>query len=211
MKKLFFILTLALVSFGLSAQDGLKGTWFAGGQLSFGTTKDKNTDAKTTETMVLPIFGTFVSPSVAVGAGIGYIGSDAKQTIINDMEYDKAKTNMFVFKPLVRKYWDITGGLYFFGQAALPMQFGNTKLTAENATGKANVTDIAFELSPGFDYVVNSWLTIETSFTIFNMGYNNTKPKGGKAITSFEVNANPFNSIGDRTVGQLQVGVKFLF
>lgn len=210
MKKLLFTLTLALLCVGLSAQDGLKGVWFGGGQVAFNSSKDKDTDLKTNSTTVLPIFGTFVSPSVAVGAGIGYIGSTA-ETYRGESIKAEAKSNIFVFKPLVRKYWNITGGLYFFGQAALPLQFGNQKTTIESTEGKANITDIALELSPGFDYVVNSWLTIETSFTILNMGYNQTKPKGGKGTTSFGFNANPFNSIGDRTVGELQVGVKFLF
>lgn len=211
MKKLFFTLTLALLCVGISAQDGLKGVWFGGGQIAFSSKKDKDTDAKTTSTTVLPIFGTFVSPSVAVGAGIGYIGSTGEAFNNQDIKVE-SKGNTFVFKPLVRKYWNITGGLYFFGQAAMPLQFGNTKTTIDNlGEAKSKTTDIALELSPGFDYVVNSWLTIETSFTILNMGYNKTKPNGAKGSSSFGFNANPFNSIGDRTVGELQVGVKFLF
>lgn len=199
MKKLFLIATLALLSVGMSAQ-GLKGTWFAGGQLSYGQVKSG--DVKLDQTMVLPILGQFVSPDVAVGVGLGYMGGKA----YNDDD-QLVKSNTFVFKPLVRKYWNITGGLYFYGQAALPVMIGNTKVEGY----KTNTTDIALELSPGFDYVVNSWLTIETSFTIFNMGYSRAKPKDGEATTGFSIAANPFNSVGDRTVGDLQVGVKFLF
>ncbi|MFV0331568.1 MAG: hypothetical protein ACK5KL_17400 [Dysgonomonas sp.] len=210
MKKLFLVAVLAVISMCVSAQ-GLKGTWFAGGQLSFGSAKNKGIkvgdvtgEQKITNTTVLPIIGTFVSPDVALGIGLGYMGGNSK---IEGEQY--LKTNNFVVKPLVRKYWNISGGLFFFGQAALPVIIGNSEGAKDS--GKTNTTNIGLELSPGFDYVINSWLTIETSFTILNTGYSRSKPKGGDASTSFEFNANPFKSIGDRTVGELQVGVKFLF
>lgn len=213
MRKLFLIVTAALLSLGVSAQDGLKGVWFAGGQLAFGSTKQHNPtigevtldgELKTTNTTVLPIVGTFVAPSVALGVGVGYMGGQEK------LKGEQiSKSNAFVFKPLVRKYWNISGGLYFFGQAALPMIFGNAEGAKDS--GKVNTTDIGLELAPGFDYVINSWITLETSFTILNTGFSRSKPKGGDADSSFSFNANPFNSIGDRTVGELQVGVKFLF
>jgi len=209
MKKLLLVAVLAVFSVCVSAQ-GLKGTWFAGGQLSFGSKKDNiaategSFERKSTDFTVLPILGTFVSPDVAIGAGLGYISSKTK-----DGGEQTEKSNTFVIKPLVRKYWNISGGLFFFGQASLPVKFGSGE-TAKGE-GKFNTTDIGLELAPGFDYVINSWMTIETSFTIFNGGYSSRKPKGGDTDSSFGLNFNPFNSIGDRTVGELQVGVKFLF
>lgn len=186
MKKLFFILTLALVSFGLSAQDGLKGTWFVGGELSYKKTGDLK------DMMLLPIAGTFITPDVAIGAGIGYLSSESM--VGNGSELAKVKTDAFVFKPLARKYWNITGPVYLFGQVAAPMIFGDD-------------TIIGLELSPGIDFVVTSWMTIETSFSIF--AFNYTKLDAGGS--NWNIGANPFNSIGDREVGKLQVGVKFLF
>ncbi len=206
MRKTLLILTMALISVSLSAQEGLKGIWFAGGQLEFSSSKDKSTgkELKTNNTTVLPIIGGFISPSVAIGTGIGYMGGKTKADGLQT-----AKSNSFVLKPLVRKYWNITGGLYFFGQISLPMIFG--KIEGEDSDPETTTTNIGLEIAPGFDYVVNSWLTIETSFTILNTGYVRSKPKGGEASSSFGFNANPFNSIDDRTVGNLQVGVKFLF
>jgi hypothetical protein len=210
MKKVLLVAVLAVFSVCVNAQ-GLKGTWFAGGQLSFGSTKDKGVtiggvagEQKITNTTVLPIIGSFVSPDVAIGVGLGYMGGNAK------FEGEQfSKTSNFVVKPLVRKYWNISGGLFFFGQAALPVIVGSAEGTKDS--GKTNNLNVGLELAPGFDYVINSWVTIETSFTILNTGFARSKPKGGDASTSFEFNANPFNSIGDRTVGELQVGVKFLF
>lgn len=190
MKKLFIILTLALVSFGLSAQEGLKGTWFVGGQLSYGKTDEEvkigdlvgKQDVKSL--MLLPVVGTFVTPDIAVGAGIGYMST----------ERGDFKDDYFVFKPLVRKYWNITGPIYLFGQVAAPMLFGDSK-------------SFALEMSPGIDFVVTKWMTIETSFSIFAFSY--TKPDGGDS--SWGVGMNPMNTLTDRKVGDLQVGVKFLF
>lgn len=180
MKRILIVITLALVSLGISAQEGLKGTWFAGGEFSYA-----DHGSKSSSTTILPIAGTFVSPSVAVGAGIGYMGN----------KVDGVNTDLFVFKPLVRKYWNITGPVYLFGQAAAPMIFGD------------GVTNLALEVSPGIDLVVTSWMTIETSFSIFAFSYADVDG----ADTKWSIGMNPYNSISDRTVGELRVGVKFLF
>ena len=116
-----------------------------------------------------------------------------------------AETSAIVFKPLVRKYWNVAGNLYFYGQAALPVIIGDDK------QNDVKSSSVSLELAPGFDYIVNKWLTIETSFTIFNTGFSSSKPDGGDKTSSFNFNANPMNSVSDRQVGNLQVGVKFLF
>lgn len=208
MKKLFLLGVLSLSTLFVNAQDGLKGTWFAGGQLAFGSDKNhlEGIETKVTSTTVLPILGRFITPSVAVGGGLGYMGG---KTEMNGS--DLSKTNSFVIKPLVRKYWNISGGLFFFGQAAVPVIFGNKKTYVEGPEVKSNTSSAYLELSPGFDYVVKSWLTIETSFTVLRTGYSRVKPKNGDADTSFSFNANPFSSVDDRKIGELQVGVKFLF
>lgn len=177
MRKLLLFVVLALLSVSVNAQ-GLKGTWFVGGEVSYSDVKDVKS------TMILPIAGTFVSPSVAVGAGLGYMST----------KVDGVTNDSFVLKPLVRKYWNITGPVYLFGQAAVPMIFGDDTL-------------VGLELSPGIDIVVTSWMTIETSFTIFGFSYLD-KDAGG---SDWSIGMNPFNSINDRTVGELAVGVKFLF
>ncbi len=213
MKKLFLVGALALTGLFATAQEGLKGTWFVGGQVAFGNDKTTTPGTEVKTTTILPIAGTFISPSVAVGAGVGYMGGTTETDV------KKVESNNFVIKPLVRKYWNISGGLFFFGQAALPMIFGNTEttyydpITGAKLSGKdkLDATDIALELSPGFDYVVNKWMTIETSFTILSVGYSSRKPDGGKTSDSFDFNANPFNSVNDREWGNLQLGVKFLF
>ena len=82
--------------------------------------------------------------------------------------------------------------------------------------GKDKISDsksssVALEIAPGFDYVINKWMSVETSFTIFNVGSTTITPDTGDKTSKFGFNANPMNSVGDRSLGSLQVGVKFLF
>ncbi len=185
MKKLLLVAVLAVFSVSISAQ-GLQGTWFAGGEISYSDVKG------TKSTMILPIVGTFVSPSVAVGIGAGYLKEEGFVNVAGEsVAYD---VDAFVVKPLVRKYWNISGPIFLFGQIAAPLTFSD------------DVNTYGLQVSPGIDFVVTSWMTIETSFSIF--GVNITDADGS---TDWSVGANPFNSLTDREVGQLQVGVKFLF
>ena len=103
MKKILTLVSIAFIGLTAKAQDtnqGLKGTWFVTSQ--FGYQQTKTGDSKNTTLSVLPIVGTFVTPSVAVGAAVGYINVKAdsdKGTV--------AKTDLIVAQPLVRKYWNI--------------------------------------------------------------------------------------------------------
>jgi hypothetical protein len=204
MKKFLLVAAIALFGLTANAQDkkesnGLQGTWWVAGQVSFSS--EKTGDAKTTSNMILPIVGYFVAPSVTLGLGVGNISAKT----VNGAGVTTAEGNTFVVKPLVRKYWNISGGLFFYGQAALPVMLGKDKIS----DGKSS--SLALELSPGFDYIVNKWMTVETSFTIFNVGTSTETPKVGDKTTTFGFNANPMNSVADRQIGNLQVGVKFLF
>jgi hypothetical protein len=204
MKKILLVAALALSTLTINAQDkkeskGLQGVWWVAGQVSFDSSKTGT--AKSDSNMILPIVGTFVSPDVTIGLGIGNIASKT----VNGAGVTTAEGSTFVVKPLVRKYWNVSGGLFFYGQAALPIMMGKDKIS----DGKTS--SFALELAPGFDYVVNKWLTVETSFRVFNVGSTTSTPKVGDKTTTFGFNANPMNSVSDRQIGNLQVGVKFLF
>jgi hypothetical protein len=86
--------------------------------------------------------------------GVGNIASSTD----NNLGVTTSDKSTFVVKPLVRKYWNIKGGLFFYGQAAVPVMFGKEKV-ADSKTMSVNL-----ELAPGFDYVINKWMTVETSF-----------------------------------------------
>ena len=203
MKKILLV-AVALLGLTVNAQDkkeskGLEGIWWAAGQVSFDSSKTGS--AKSDSNMILPIVGTFISPDVTIGLGIGNIASKT----VNGAGTTTAEVSTFVVKPLVRKYWNVSGGLFFYGQAALPIMMGKDKIS------EGKTSSFGLELAPGFDYVVNKWLTVETSFTVFNVGSSTSTPKVGDKTTTFGFNANPMNSVADRQIGNLQVGVKFLF
>jgi hypothetical protein len=201
MKKILLVAGIVLLSLTANAQEkskGLQGVWWAAGQVSFDSSKTG--DAKTNSSMILPILGTFISPDVTVGLGIGNINSTTKLGSATT-----AESNTFVIKPLVRKYWNVSGSLFFFGQAALPVMIGKDKIT------DLKTSSVALTIAPGFDYVINKWLTVETSFDVLNVSTSTSTPKVGNKTTKFGFNANPMNSVADRNLGALQVGVKFLF
>lgn len=204
MKKLLLLGAFALVCLFSNAQDGLKGTWFAGGQVAFGSNKHYvgDTKIKSDNYTIQPLVGTFISPDVAIGAALGYVHT--KNPTLSNTE---VKDNTFIIQPFVRKYWNITGGLYFFGQGALPVSFGTEKTELANGTSKVKTTSVSIALSPGFDYIVTNWLTVEASFTLLSAGFKSEKPDGGKSSNSFNFDGNTHqNKIGD-----VAIGVKFLF
>ena len=203
MKNLLLVAGIVLLGLTSNAQEkkedkGLEGIWWVAGQVSYNSSESGNN--KTTSTMVLPIVGAFISPSVTAGIGIGNISSKTENGSLTT-----ADSNTFVIKPLMRKYWNISGNLFFFGQAALPIMIGKDKVE------DSKYTSFGLELAPGFDYIINKWMTVETSFTIFNLSSTTSTPAVGDKTTTFGFNANPMNSVADRSIGNLQVGVKFLF
>ena len=198
MKKLILIAAVSLFTISSFAQEGLKGTLWVAGQVSFGSEKTGN--VKSTSNMILPVVGYFIAPTTTIGLGIGNISNKSEVGSLTT-----AESNTFVVKPLVRKYWNVSGNLYFYGQVAAPVMFGKDKISDDK------MSSFGLEVSPGFDYIVNKWLTVETSFNILNINSTTTTPKVGDKTTEFGFNANPMNSVSDRTFGNLQVGVKFLF
>jgi hypothetical protein len=204
MKKILLIAGFALFGFSANAQEegtnkGLQGTFWVAGQVSFNSSKTGT--AKTDSNMILPIVGYFIAPTTTIGIGVGNIASKE----VDVLGVTTAESSTFVVKPLVRKYWNVTGGLFFYGQVAAPIMIGKEKV-ADSKT-----SSFALEVAPGFDYIINKWMTVETSFTILNVGSSTSTPKVGDKTTDFGFNVNPMNSVADRQLGNLQVGVKFLF
>lgn len=160
MKKTIFITFLAcLTIFNSYAQEeesqGLKGAWWALGQLEF---TDSEADDTSTFT-ILPVVGTFVSPTVTIGLGAGYTS-----TKVGDADAADA----LIVMPLVRNYWGINDKLYIFGQADVPLLFFD------------DATAYGFNVRPGIDYFLSGKVTIEATFGQF--GYNAVKPKDGDAV-----------------------------
>ncbi|MDQ1165276.1 hypothetical protein [Flavobacterium sp. SORGH_AS_0622] len=212
MKKIVTLVSIVLISLTAKAQDsgqGLKGTWFATSQ--FGYQQTKSADAKNTTLSVLPIVGTFVTPSVAVGAGVGYINIKA-----DSGAGTTAKTDLFVAQPLVRKYWNVAGSLYFFGQLAVPI------ITGKEKESELKVNQVGVSLSGGFDYFVTKNFSVEFSYDLANFTSTTIDPKTGEktTVTNFGLahvaNVDPFynTALGGSNpnlTSPISVGFKFLF
>jgi opacity protein-like surface antigen len=212
MKKIFTLVGIALIGLSVKAQDsnqGLKGAWFATSQ--FGYQQTKTADLKNTSLSVLPVVGTFVTPSVAVGAGIGFINIKADSNAGT-----AAKTDLFVIQPLARKYWNVAGSLYFFGQAALPV------ITGKEKESGLKVNQVGLSVSGGFDYFVTKNFSIEFSYDLANFTSTTIDPKNGEktTVTNFGLahvaNVDPFYNTAlagsnPNLTSPLSFGFKFIF
>ena len=210
MKKLLFAALVLSIGINASAQKkGLQGTWFATSQ--FGYQQTKTGTLKHTNFTVLPIVGNFVSPSVAIGAGVGYI--NVKQETGSTVN---ANSNIMVIEPLVRKYWNITGGLFFMGQLATPIISGKEKQSS------LKVSQFGLAMSGGLDYVMGKHFTVEFSYNLANFSVTTLTPKTGDKTTVTDFSLAHVANVGgeynsalggsmSNIVTPLAFGFKFLF
>lgn len=209
MKKILTLVSIAFIGLTAKAQDsnqGLKGAWFATSQ--FGYQQTKTGDVKHTNLSVIPIVGTFITPSIAVGAGLGYINMKSDPTLISDA----SKTDLIVIQPLARKYWNVAGSLYFFGQAALPI------ITGKEKEKDVKINQFGLSVSGGFDYFVTKYFSVEFSYDLVNFTSTTIDPQGGTktTVTNFGLAhmANVDSAYlagGSSLTTPLSVGFKFIF
>lgn len=179
MKKILLVAVITIAALtSAKAQEGLKGTWFATAQLGY------EDNGATTKTTFIPVVGTFIAPTTAVGLGAG---------VINVKPEKGDSSTITVVEPLVRQYWPVAGNLYFFGQAAVPMLFGDA----------ADIYGVT--ITPGLDFVVNSWFTVEFSTTVASLSVTN--PEVGDTTTNVSINPFAHSLLGTTS----QIGFKFLF
>ncbi|AZB28959.1 MULTISPECIES: outer membrane beta-barrel protein [Chryseobacterium] len=216
MKKLLIASAVAL--FGLSNAQIAKGTVYLSGSVGYSQEESNNGNSKVENFNVLPTVGYFVAPNLAVGVGVGYQTKTTTDIDTNTfgaatiVDTDKVKKPAFVVEPFVRKYWTLGEKLYFFGQLAVPMQFGKTEtegsivtttgstVTTTTTSTEAKYTSIGVTVKPGLDYFLNKNWTIEA--TIGEFGYNNYKPKEGDATNNYNFGLN---------LSSVTIGVKYVF
>lgn len=212
MKKILTFVGIALIGLSVKAQDstqGLKGAWFATSQ--FGYQQTKNEDNKNTNLSVIPVVGTFITPSVAVGAGVGYINIKAETGAGT-----AAKTDLIVVQPLIRKYWNVAGSLYFFGQAAIPV------ITGKEKESELKVNQVGLSVSGGLDYFVTKNFSVEFSYDLANFTSTTLKAKDGEktTVTNFGLahvaNVDPFYNTAlagsnPNLTSPVSIGFKFIF
>ncbi len=209
MKKILTLAGIVLMGLTVKAQEadqGLKGAWFVTSQ--FGYQQTKTDDVKHTNLSVIPIVGTFITPSVAVGAGLGYINMKSESDAGT-----AAKTDLIVIQPLARKYWNIGGSsLYFFGQLAAPI------ITGKDKESDLKINQFGLTLSGGFDYFVTKYFSVEFSYNLANFTSTTLDPKDGSktTVTNFGLahmaNVDSAYAVGGANLTTpLAVGFKFIF
>ncbi|PQA92738.1 Opacity protein [Chryseobacterium piscicola] len=217
MKKLLMASAIALFGLG-NAQTTpapiAKGTVYLSGSVGYSQVESNNGNDKLESFNILPTAGFFVADNFAIGLGAGFATTKETQitTSLTTVKTDEFKTPALVIEPFARKYWTLSDKLYFFGQLAVPMQFGkieneSTSVTTIGSTtsttstsSEAKYTSVGVTVKPGLDYFLNKNWTIEA--TIGEFGYNNFKPKGGVAT-------NNYNFGLDLTA--VTIGVKYVF
>lgn len=173
MKKLLLAAGIVLVTLTAQAQEkskGLEGAWWATAQ--FGYQQTKTGDIKGTNLTVLPLAGYFVSPSVTVGAGVGMINIKSENAGTT-----AANTNLIVIEPLVRKYWNVAGNFYFFGQLAAPV------ITGKEKESDTKVSQFGLAMSGGVDFFVTKNFSVEFSYDLANFTSTTIDPKTGDKTT----------------------------
>lgn len=205
MKKLFLTASFLVLGASVFAQEkenvSLDGRWFLMGQAGYSSSNEGDTQSYS----FVPQVGTFVSSDVALGLGVGYVGS--KNENDNGSVVNTVKQNLFVVKPLARKYWNVANNLFIFGELAVPMGFG--KNTAEFTIGntttenEAKFTNIGVQVSPGLDYFLSDNWSLEATFGL--LGWQSTKPDGGDAANSFNFGLNSGVDSG------VKIGIKYVF
>jgi len=208
MKKILSLVGIVLIGLTAKAQDGnqgLKGAWFATSQ--FGYQQTKTGDVKNTNLSILPVVGTFVTPSVALGAGFGLINMKSESK-----DGTAAKTDLIVIEPLARKYWNVAGSLYFFGQLATPI------ITGKEKESDLKVNQVGLALSGGFDYFVTKSFSVEFSYDLANFTSTTLDPKVGEktTVTNFGLahvaNVDSAYLVGNPNLTTpLSFGFKFIF
>jgi hypothetical protein len=210
MRKIIISAVITLVVLNVNAQNkGLQGTWFVTSQ--FGYQQTKTDLAKSSNVTLLPIVGYFVQPTVAIGLAIGSVSIKNETGSVTN-----ANTGLFVVEPLVRKYWGISGGLYFFGQLAAPIINGKEKQS------NLKISQAGLAVSSGLDMVLGKHFTAEFSYNLVNFSVTTLTPTSGSktTITDFALahvaNVDPmYNGVlggsNPTLTSPLSFGFKFLF
>lgn len=194
MKNLLLsIVALFLLGLTNVNAQGFKGKWFILGQAGYGTEADGNVKNYS----ILPVVGTFVAPTTAIGLGVGYMGGEIGK------KDDKTTTGTFIVQPLARQYWGVSDKFFIFGQASVPLGFGkNTEKVAGVKTDE-KFTTYGIKIEPGIDYFLSSNFSIEASFGL--VGWSAYKPKDGDTTNDFDIHIN------SGFLNGVKFGIKYVF
>lgn len=201
MKKVLFS-AVALLAFGFAnAQEEksfgfAKGDFIMEGNLSFGSTNDKNTEVKTNNFGFNPKVGYFVNDKFAVGVELG-IGSDKREVAGTDTD----KNSNFDAGVFGRYYFlDLGKRFKTYAEAGLGMESGKAGLADDKYSG------FGFGAGLGMNYFVSDSFAINFALTDV-LSYSSKKWDGAENVSEFNANVNVFNNFF--TTAQFGLTYKF--
>lgn len=202
MKKLLLsLIAVSAMAFSTQAQTE-KGKIMLGGNLAFDSYKsDADGSKANTSFSVVPSVGYFVDNNVAIGTGVGYSYAKTIGTLENQA---------FVVSPFGRYYANLSDSFKFFGQLAVPMEFGSSKsvdATGDVGSKVGSSTKIQVALSPGFAFFPTSKIGIE--FALNGLSYTNFKQENANGD---QIKGSGYDSINFGTnFFSPKLGVQFHF
>jgi hypothetical protein len=183
MKKLFLTMMTGLgFAVAVNAQTD-KGNMMLGGNAAYDYSEVVDVDGDTQKYAIVPQVGFFVQDNFALGLGVGYSGSTAKNAV--DI---KSTVGEFAVSPFARLYKG-EGPVKFFGQLSVPMGWGTSKVDG-NKTGTTERYGAA--VSPGIAYFPTEKLAIELSVKGLYYEHTATMPEVGPSakVNEFGLNVN---------------------
>ena len=198
MKKMILSAAFVVAALGANAQSG---SWYIGGSLGFGSSKDKVDisgtvldGASRTNWNFSPEIGTFLSDNVQLGVAFNLAGSKLEYNNIRKEIRSTTQTGATLYA----RYFFGDGNFRPFLGANVSVLPGSSDHTIASVTTSTKTMDMGANLNAGFAYAISSRVAVVGS--VAALGFNNSTATLGntKSTTTdygFNVNTlnNPFN------------------
>lgn len=189
-----FALTFANAQDVKESSEGFsKGDLFVTGSFSFGSTDNKNTDAKTNSFEIAPQVNYFVTENISLGARIGF--ASEKGSLAGT---DTSDISSVAFGVQGRYYFTPASKFSLF----TGLGFDYLSITDNLRNPELKVNGFNVGLGLGLNYFVSSNFSIEASFAALNYTSEKQDVTGAKNVTAFELG-------GDMTAISFGVNYKF--
>ncbi|MBK6543989.1 MAG: porin family protein [Saprospiraceae bacterium] len=170
MKKQLLILVLFMGLFSVS--NYAQGKLFLGVDLGFSSQDNGfNGGHETSEFVIAPSLGYWLSDNMAIVGRVGYASHDNKT--------DDVKTSGFGIGAELRYGWHLGDNTFLY--LAPGARYGSEK--TEFAGGDATTTEFQIAIRPGVDYKIADKWSIDAHFG--SLGYTSQSPEVGDAVSSF--------------------------
>lgn len=148
MKRVFILLCIVIIMSKFCGAQTTKGNFTLGGNASFKSSKQGDTNNYSYNTLALsPQLGFFIKDNFEIG------GQLSLSTSKNDWGYQKSKNFGFIIGPYARYYHFTENNRFaFYGHAQAVIGFGKNSYEDTSNKNEAKSNLIGISLSPGFTY-----------------------------------------------------------